>query len=135
MAKVLLALHGFHSSPESLKIQQMSAYLASSFPDVTLICPQLPCLPEQMWQVVESVFAQHANDQVAVMGSSLGGYLATKAAYKYQAKVLLINPAVAPHRLFLYAGQQKHPYTSESYRIDESYVAQLKALAVPYCGT
>lgn len=135
MANIFLALHGFHSSPESLKVQQMSAYLADSFPEITFICPQLPCLPEQMWEVIESVFAKHSDDQVAVMGSSLGGYLATKAAHKYQVKVLLINPAVSPHRLFLYAGQQKHPYTLESYQIDETYIAQLTALDVPYSGT
>ena len=135
MADILLALHGFHSSPESLKVQQMSAYLADSFPEITFICPQLPCLPEQMWEEVESVFAKHPDDQIAVMGSSLGGYLATKAAYKYQVKVLLINPAVSPWCLLSYAGQQTHPYTSEIYQIDESYLAQLKALDVPYSGT
>lgn len=135
MAKVLLALHGFHSSPDSLKAQQMSTYLAANFPEITFICPQLPCFPEQMWQVIESVFKKHANDQIAVMGSSLGGYLATKVAYKYQVKVLLINPAVSPYRLLSHAGQQKHPYTSECYQIDAAYIAQLKALDVAYSGT
>ena len=135
MAKVLLALHGFHSSPESLKVQQISAYLAASFPEITFVCPQLPCLPEQMWRVVESFFEKHKNDQIAVMGSSLGGYLATTAAHKYQVKVLLINPAVYPYRLLSHAGPQKHPYTLESYQIDETYLAQLKALDVLYSGT
>ena len=135
MAKILLALHGFHSSPESLKAQQMSAYLTTSFPEISFICPQLPCLPEQMWQVIESVFEKHPNDQIAVMGSSLGGYLATKAAHQYQVKVLLINPAVSPWDLLSYAGLQEHPYTSESYLIDETYLKQLKALDVAYSGT
>ena len=135
MAKILLALHGFHSSPDSLKIQQMSAYLAASFPDISFITPQLPCLPELMWQMIESVFEKHPNDQIAVMGSSLGGYLATKAAHKYQVKVLLINPAVSPWRLLAYEGVQTHPYTLESYSIDAPYTAQLKALDVSYLGT
>lgn len=135
MAKILLALHGFHSSPGSLKVQQMSAYLNRFFPEISLICPQLPCFPEQMWQVVESVFEKHPDDQIAVMGSSLGGYLATKAAQKYQVKVLLINPVVFPYRQLAYLGQQKHPYTLESYQIDTTYLAQLKALDVAYRGT
>ena len=135
MAKILLALHGFHSSPNSLKVQQMSAYLADCFPDIRFICPQLPCLPEQMWQVIESVFAEHPDDQIALMGSSLGGYLATKAAHKYQVKVLLINPAVSPWDLIAYAGMQKHPYTLQNYQIDETYLAQLKALEVSYSGS
>ncbi len=135
MAKILLALHGFHSSPESLKAQQMSAYLASYFPEITFVCPQLPCFPEQMWELVESVLEKHKKDQIAVMGSSLGGYLATKIAEKYQVKVLLINPAVSPYLLLSHAGQQKHPYTSETYQIGTNYLAQLKALEVPYIGT
>ncbi|MEH6454068.1 MAG: YqiA/YcfP family alpha/beta fold hydrolase [Psychromonas sp.] len=131
MAKVLLALHGFHSSPESLKIQQMSAYLADKHPEITFVCPQLPCFPEPMWQVIESVFKQYKNDQIAVMGSSLGGYLATKAAQQYGIKVLLINPAVYPFDLLEhYAGLQVHPYTHISYQINESFFKQLKALNV-----
>ncbi len=135
MAKILLALHGFHSSPGSLKVQQMDAYLAEHCPEITLICPQLPCWPERMWQVIESVFEQHGNDQIALMGSSLGGYLATKAAQQYQAKAVLVNPAVAPHRLLTYTGQQTHPYTAEHYVIDERYSRQLQALDVAFSGS
>jgi predicted esterase YcpF (UPF0227 family) len=131
MAKILLALHGFHSSPNSLKIQQMDAYLTQHFPEITLVCPQLPCLPEQMWETIKAIFEQHKTDQIAVMGSSLGGYLATKAASVYQTKTLLINPAVAPYRLLqCYAGMQTHPYTADNYLIDEDYMAHLKALEV-----
>jgi len=131
MAKVLLALHGFHSSPDSLKVQQMSAYLAEKNPEITFICPQLPCLPEQMWAVVESVFQQYQGEQIAVMGSSLGGYLATKAAQQYAVKALLINPAVYPFGLLeQYSGPQIHPYTQNHYQIDESYLNQLKVLNV-----
>lgn len=134
MAKVLLALHGFHSSPDSLKVQQMSAYLAQYHPDITFICPQLPCFPTLMWEEIESVLALYKNDQIAVMGSSLGGYLAIKAATQYQLKTLLINPAVYPYRLLSHAGKQVHPYTQESYIIDENYLQQLKALQVSSVG-
>lgn len=130
MKKILLALHGFHSSPSSLKIQQMSSYLAAENSDITLLCPQLPCFPEQMWAVIESVFEQYKGEQIAVMGSSLGGYLATKIAQQYGVKVVLINPAVFPYRLLSHAGKQQHPYTLEKYLIDDNYLQQLKALEV-----
>lgn len=134
MANVLLALHGFHSSPNSLKVKQMSAYLALHHPDITFICPQLPCFPQLMWETIEAIFVQHKNDNIAVMGSSLGGYLATKVAYQYQVKTLLINPAVDPYRLLSHAGEQFHPYTQDNYIIDENYLQQLKALQVSYTG-
>ena len=108
----------------------MSAYLKASSSDITLLCPQLPCFPDQMWAVIESIFEQHKNDQIAVMGSSLGGYLATKIAQQYGVKVVLINPAVFPYRLLSVAGQQQHPHTLENYLIDEVYLQQIKALDV-----
>ncbi|WP_019616150.1 YqiA/YcfP family alpha/beta fold hydrolase [Psychromonas ossibalaenae] len=132
MAQILLSLHGFHSSPGSLKAKQMSSYLSEFFPDIQFICPQLPSLPEQMWAMVESLFAQHKHDQIAVMGSSLGGYLAAKAAQQYCVNVVLINPAVYPyHLLEAYAGRQVHPYTGDEYQIDQHFMTQLKSLEVP----
>ncbi len=133
MAQILLSLHGFHSSPGSLKAKQMSSYLSESFPDIQFICPQLPAQPQQMWAMIESLFLQHKNDQIAVMGSSLGGYLAVKTAQKYSVNAVLINPAVYPYRLLeVYAGRQVHPYTGDEYQIDQNFMTQLKALEVPF---
>jgi hypothetical protein len=53
----------------------------------------------------------------------------------YSVKVVLINPAVSPYRLFAHKGPQTHPYILESYTIDAEYIAQLKALEVAYSGT
>jgi len=131
MAKVLLSLHGFHSSPESLKARQLAAYIELHHPDITFICPQLPCLPEQMWQLIESIFTQYNGDTIGVVGSSLGGYLASKVSETYHNKVILVNPAVTPYRLLeSYAGTQIHPYLNESYQIDTDYMLHLKALDV-----
>lgn len=131
MAKVLLSLHGFHSSPESLKARQLSEYLATNHPEITFICPQLPCVPGDMWQLIESIFEKYKGDEIGVVGSSLGGYLATKVAEEYKAKVILVNPAVTPYLLLqVYAGKQIHPCTGEPYFIDESYMSQLKLLDV-----
>lgn len=130
MARVLLSLHGFHSSPGSVKAQQMSSYLAEHFPEISFVCPQLPCLPQQMWEVIQSIFEKYSGAEIAVMGSSLGGYLATQASEQYGVKVVLINPAVFPYRLLdQYAGIQTHPYTQKRYQIDVNYLQQLKNLA------
>jgi len=131
MAKVLLSLHGFHSSPESLKARQLAQYVDKLHPEITFICPQLPCLPEQMWQLIESIFEKHKNDTIGVVGSSLGGYLASKVSEVYKNRVILVNPAVTPYLLLqTYVGQQVHPYTEQPYQIDTNYMLQLKALDV-----
>ena len=129
MAKVLLYLHGFHSSPLSLKIQQTKSYISSQHPDITLIAPQLPCLPKDMWQVICDIFEKHKGDEVAVIGSSLGGFLSTKIVETFAVNGVVINPAVgAFHLLETYAGDHVHPYLKETYTIDENYLAQLTQL-------
>lgn len=129
MAKVLLYLHGFHSSPSSLKSQQTKAYIADYHPEIKLIAPQLPCLPKDMWQVICDVFNKHENDDIAVVGSSLGGFLCTKIVEQYAVNAVLINPAVgAFHLLEEYAGEHVHPYLNEGYTIDQDYLAQLTQL-------
>jgi predicted esterase YcpF (UPF0227 family) len=131
MDKLLLSLHGFHSSPNSLKARQMDEYITSHHPDIVFLCPQLPVLPQDMWALIESIFEQYKDVEIAVMGSSLGGFLATKVAEKFAVKVLLINPAVSPDLLLTkYQGEQTHPYLDQRYKIDENYINQLKRLNV-----
>ncbi|PKF61673.1 hypothetical protein CW745_10140 [Psychromonas sp. psych-6C06] len=131
MAKILLSLHGFHSSPASLKARQLDEYIKENHPEITFICPQLPSLPGQMWELIDAIFEQYCDDDIAVVGSSLGGYLATKVAQHYKCRVILVNPAVTPYRLLqVYEGIQTHPYTGDVYQIDNDYMQQLKALDV-----
>jgi predicted esterase YcpF (UPF0227 family) len=131
MGKVLLSLHGFHSSPESLKARQLAEYIKEHHPEITFLCPQLPCTPDKMWQLIESIFEKYSGDTIGVVGSSLGGYLATKVVEVYKNRAVLVNPAVTPYRLMqTYAGQQVHPYLGEKYQIDNYYMDQLKALDV-----
>jgi len=128
---ILLSLHGFHSSPASLKAQQMQAYLLKHRPDIQFICPQLPVLPAQMWQVIEAIFEQYKTANIAVMGSSLGGFLATRVVQHYAVNSVLVNPAVTPDLLFeKHKGSQTHPYLQQQYQIDHHYIKQIKNLYI-----
>lgn len=129
--KVLLSLHGFHSSPASLKAQQLSEYIKQNHPDITFVCPQLPVYPKQMWATIKAIFEQYSEQQIAVVGSSLGGFLATQAVQQYAIKAVLVNPAVTPYVLLTqYQGTQLHPYLAQQYQIDEQYMQQLRELNV-----
>ncbi|KPU83383.1 hypothetical protein JI57_01545 [Psychromonas sp. PRT-SC03] len=129
--EILLVLHGFHSSPQSFKAQQIQTYLSQYRDDITFICPQLPCCPESTWQLLCDLIAEYKDAQIGVMGSSLGGYFATKLVQVFSIKAVLINPAVTPYYLFeTYIGTQIHPYTAEKYIIDQDYMHQLKILEV-----
>ncbi len=100
----LLYLHGFRSSPQSMKAQKMALLVASRYPKVTFWCPQLPPSPKHaMALVAQGLQGWPQGDaggggRMAVMGSSLGGFYATWVAERVpqaaHAPVVLINPAV-----------------------------------------
>ena len=109
----------------------MRDYLLVNDLDIVFHCPQLPVLPQLMWQVVEDFFEQYKSYDITAMGSSLGGFLATKAVQKYAIKAVLINPAVMPNLLFAkYKGLQTHPYLQQRYEINQNYIKQIENLYI-----
>ncbi|MDO9158854.1 MAG: YqiA/YcfP family alpha/beta fold hydrolase [Burkholderiaceae bacterium] len=109
----VLYLHGFRSSPRSMKAQKMADLMARQHPDVAFECPQLPPSPRVAMQEVSAQLARWAlgpAEQLVVMGSSLGGFYATWVAERVPAaaaaRVVLINPAVTPeHDLARHIGE------------------------------
>jgi uncharacterized protein len=130
MKKNILHIHGFNSSPLSLKAEQTRKYIVKNFPDVGFYCPQLATTPakaiSQLEQLIET---QGVNTQWCLIGSSLGGYFASYLAKKYHCLAVLVNPAVTPYELLQdYIGEQVNPYTEEVYQVTEDHMQQLKAL-------
>jgi predicted esterase YcpF (UPF0227 family) len=102
----LLYLHGFRSSPQSMKARQMAAWVAAHRPDLTWWCPPLPPSPAEAMALVETGTRDWPADTRAVMGSSLGGFYATVYAEAHACRAVLINPAVDPARdLAAYIGE------------------------------
>ena len=67
-----------------------------------------------------------------LVGSSLGGYYATCLAERHGLKALLVNPAVAPHRMFDgYLGPQQNLYSGETWDLTLDHVTALAELEVP----
>ncbi|WP_378081207.1 YqiA/YcfP family alpha/beta fold hydrolase [Aeromonas bestiarum] len=137
MTSVLLYLHGFNSSPGSAKAQQMAAWVAAHRPDIEVIIPAQPNTPAAAWaaiaQTIEEATARHGNRlKLGAVGSSLGGFMATRVSELYGCRAALINPAVRPHELLCdYLGPQTNPYTDECYELLPAHMDELRALAVP----
>lgn len=126
----LLYIHGFNSSPMSVKAQQTQSYFAEHLPHVAFHCPQLPSTPKQAIALLTEIIEQQPNEQWALMGSSLGGYFSTYLAQKFAIKAVLINPAVKPYELLAdYIGEQQNPYTHERYRVEASHMDDLQQLS------
>lgn len=103
----LLYLHGFRSSPQSAKARQVAERVALDHPGVRWWCPQLPPSPAAAMALVMDGIADWPRDQMAVVGSSLGGFYARWLHAQLGCRVALLNPAIWPaHDLAKYIGEQ-----------------------------
>jgi uncharacterized protein len=125
----LLYLHGFRSSPQSMKAMKVAAWMREHRPEVQWWCPQLPPSPgEAMAMVCERIDAW-PRESMAVMGSSLGGFYATIVAERMGCKAVLINPAVEPARdLAKYIGEITAWHSDDKFFFREEFVEELKTL-------
>ncbi len=127
----LLYLHGFRSSPQSMKARKMAAWMAAHRPDVHWWCPQLPPSPREAMDLVFGRIAGWPHGRMAVVGSSLGGFYATVVAERTGCPAVLLNPAVDPARdLAAHIGEQatwQNPDDRFFFRAE--FIDELRALA------
>lgn len=128
----LLYLHGFRSSPQSTKASTLAHYVQTRHPGVTWYCPQLPPSPQAAMALVMAQVQDWPSAQMAVVGSSLGGYYASWVAHHKQCKAVLLNPAVWPdHSLEQYIGQQTQWHDpGEAFYFQRAYIQELRELAL-----
>lgn len=129
----LLYLHGFRSSPQSMKAQKVAARVRSQHPAVRWWCPQLPPSPAQAMAMLQQGVSDWPRDTMAVAGSSLGGFYARWLALQTGcARSVLLNPAVFPARdLLKYVGEQTSWHDPAAhFEFQAGYVDELRAMEV-----
>ena len=126
----LLYLHGFRSSPQSTKARLVGERVQAAHPGVTWWCPQLPPSPRDAAALIEQGIADWPRGQMAVCGSSLGGFYATWLAEQTGCKAVLLNPAIDPARdLTAYIGEQTTWHDpNERFFFRAEYIDELRAL-------
>ena len=126
----LLYLHGFRSSPQSVKAQKMAALVQAEHPHVRWWCPQLPASPKKAMDMVLAGVSDWPKARMAVIGSSLGGFYAAWLSRVWGCPAVLLNPAVQPARdLARHIGE--HPAwhdPSQKVFFEASYVQELMDL-------
>jgi predicted esterase YcpF (UPF0227 family) len=125
-------LHGFRSSPQSAKAQQMARVMATQFAHITWWCPQLPPSPQAAATLIAQGTADWPSSTMAVVGSSLGGFYATWLAAQRDCKAVLLNPAIDPARdLAKYIGEQTAWHDpAERFFFAPEFVDELRGLEV-----
>lgn len=126
----LLYLHGFRSSPASMKAQKMAQRVHTDHPGVQWWCPQLPPSPAQAMAQVMQGIADWPRDGMAVVGSSLGGFYARWVSLQTGCRAVLLNPAAFPARdLSKYIGEQTSWHDpQERFFFQPGYVDELLTL-------
>ncbi len=126
---MILYLHGFRSSPRSIKARQLEARIAARGLDERYLCPQLPVSPAEASRVIEALALDPEAQPLSVIGSSLGGYYATWIAERVDCRVVLLNPAIHPDRdLAHHLGRQAVYHSDEMIEVRPEYLGELQAL-------
>lgn len=126
----LLYLHGFRSSPLSMKARMVGEFVHREHPGITWWCPQLPPSPRAAAALVRQGTADWPFDRTAVVGSSLGGFYARWFALQTGSRAVLLNPASFPARdLSDHIGEQttwQNP--EERFFFEPAFVDELRVL-------
>ena len=128
MPHTLIYLHGFMSSPLSAKATLTREYLAARNPSIQFHVPSLPDYPEPAWQAAAvAVEAALSLGTVGLIGSSMGGFVATLLAERYDLRAVLVNPSARPYRrVHQYFGENTNPYTGQRFVLEECHAQWLE---------
>jgi uncharacterized protein len=128
---VILYLHGFNSTPGSLKARTLRTYMKARGLDHLFACPELPHRPQEALHAIEMALGKASAQATTLVGSSLGGFYATYVAEKHGCRAVLIQPAVSPYvGLATLLGTQQNLYTGERYQLTREHLDAWRALAV-----
>jgi uncharacterized protein len=133
MKNALLYLHGFNSSPASFKAQALLRYMRERGLEQQLSLPAIKPYPAEACQqlLAEYTALKQRFDNVAVVGSSLGGFYATVLAEHFGCRAVLINPAVKPHLLLeKYIGENVNYHNDARWQLEPVHIEELRLLDV-----
>jgi len=127
----LLYLHGFLSSPRSVKAQQTASYCSEIGLEDGCTFPMMRNGPAQTVAELCQLIESKLNADIVLMGSSLGGFYATYLSQKYDLPAVLINPAVRPFELWEeHIGEHRNYYTDEIHTVSREHIGELKGINV-----
>jgi predicted esterase YcpF (UPF0227 family) len=129
---MILYLHGFRSSPQSMKARLMGERMAALGRGTEYVCPQLPASPKLAMELALSLVDGVPAQELAVVGSSLGGYYATWLAERLGCRAVLLNPAIVPRQdLQQHVGVTTQYHSDQPFEFKPEYIDELRALDVP----
>jgi predicted esterase YcpF (UPF0227 family) len=129
---MFIYLHGFNSTGQSAKGQFLRQHLKPE----TVLTPTYPADPDQAIAqlrvfIEQSLLNKPPQQQLILIGSSLGGYYAQFLAHHFRLPVILINPALDPATtLTPYLGWQTNYYSQEKYFFSQQDLQKLARYSI-----
>ncbi|SHH53896.1 YqiA/YcfP family alpha/beta fold hydrolase [Pollutimonas bauzanensis] len=135
---MILYLHGFRSSPKSHKAALMAQAMQERGLASQWVCPQLPASPGRSMALANHLIEQavqaggmQPERDLAIVGSSLGGYYATCLAEHWKCRAVVLNPAVyAARDLATQVGEHTLYHSNDPFIFLPEYVDELAEMAV-----
>lgn len=128
---MILYIHGFNSSSQSGKAQELKRWLEAQGRGNEWLCPDLPTQPQAAIQLLQALIADLPTPP-KLLGSSLGGFYATYLVATLKLKAVLINPVVHPHLLLrptLNTLQQSW-HSADTYIFTQTHLDELSELDI-----
>jgi predicted esterase YcpF (UPF0227 family) len=123
---MILFIHGF----ASCGLGRKSRLLIERFGADRVLAPDLPFSPAGAIAHLERLLEENPVD--LLVGSSLGGYYATRLKQRHDIPAVLINPAVRPWELLDgHLGRHSRWCDGEPFEFTREHVAELQALYRP----
>lgn len=129
---MILYLHGFRSSPLSMKSRLLAAQMQALGRGAEWLCPQLPASPKLAIEQALFLVKNVPPAELSIIGSSLGGYYATWLAEQLGCRAVLLNPAIVPLLdLEQHVGVSTEFHSDKPFEFKREYIDELRAFAVP----
>lgn len=129
---MIIYVHGFASSGFGSKPQKFKEYFEDEI--ITISLPTIPNLAiDTLEQIIEAFL--NKEEDVYLVGSSLGGFYSLYLANKYDLKAVLINPAIDPWgTLDRYEGVDfvTNYYDNSRFEFTRNHIKSLKNYEVDY---
>lgn len=126
---MIIYIHGFASSGLGGKASLFKEYFEDE-----VITPSLNYVPSLAINTLEQLIESYLNldEDVYLVGSSLGGYFSIYLANKYNLKAVLINPAIYPYETLDKIGFANNYYDYASFEVTKEHLSYLKSIEVEY---
>ncbi len=124
---MIIYIHGFASSGFGGKATLFKKYYGDK-----IYCPTLSHIPQLALNTLEQLIQMQSknNEQIHLVGSSLGGFYSIYLANKYNLKAVLINPAIFPYKTLDKIGQATHYFDMSTFEVTQRHLDFLTSLDV-----